>query len=140
MLPPRLHHVALAVRAMVARRLLAATVVVVALAPAACLAPTLPLPPPDEPDSVGTLEDGRWEIRGAASPGSTVVAVVERTGRGAVVEDRDGDGRYVVVVDAELCDVVDVWQQDGDETSASTRVVLQPIEDGRAVDPDACVR
>ena len=77
---------------------------------------------------------------GAAAPGATVIGVVERTGRGAVVEDRDGDGRYVIVVTADTCDVVDVWQQDGEETSGSTRVVLQEIVDGRVVDPDACVR
>lgn len=133
MSPPRSRRVA-----SLARALLAA-VAVAALAPA-CLAPTLPLPPPDEPESVSTLAEGQWEIRGSASPGATVVGVVERTGRGGVVEDRDGDGRYVLVVDAELCDVVDLWQQDGEETSASTRVVLQEIANGRAVDPDACVR
>ena len=123
--------------ALLARTLLGAAL---ALAPGACLAPTLPLPPPDEPESVGAFGEGQWELRGSVSPGATVVGVVERTGRGAVVEDRDGDGRYVLIVEAQLCDVVDVWQQDGEETSASTRVVLQEIENGRAVDPDACVR
>jgi len=123
--------------AVIARALLGAAL---ALAPAACLAPTLPLPPPDEPESVQASGEGQWELRGSVSPGATVVGVVERTGRGAVVEDRDGDGRYVLIVEAQLCDVVDVWQQDGEETSASTRVVLQEIENGRAVDPDACLR
>lgn len=134
MSPPRSRRVASLARALLAAMATAA------LAPAGCLAPTLPLPPPDEPDSVGTLGEGQWELRGTVSPGATVVGIVERTGRGAVVEDRDGDGRYVLIVEAQLCDVVDVWQQDGEETSASTRVVLQEIENGQVVDPDACVR
>jgi hypothetical protein len=105
-----------------------------------CLAPTLPLPPPEEPDTVEPLADGGWAIRGAATPGAIVIGLVERTGEGTVVEDRNADGRYRLVVDAERCDVVTLWQVDGDETSAKTRVVLQEVQGGRALDPDACVR
>lgn len=106
----------------------------------ACLAPTLPLPPPEMPESIRSLGDGAWEIRGRCTPGALVTAIVDRTGRGSAVEDRDADGEYSVVVDAERCDVIELWQVDGVETSASTSVVLQEMQDGSVVDPAACTR
>jgi len=107
---------------------------------AGCLAPTLPLPPPESPDGMRPLGDGSWLVSGTCSPGALVTVLVERDGVGAVVEDRDANGRYAVAVDATRCDTVLIWQQDGDETSATQRVVLQEVANGTAVDPNECVR
>lgn len=109
---------------------------VAALAWGGCVSPTLPLPPPGSPDSLRALEDGRWEVRGDCNPGAQVVGIIERTGEGAVVEDRDADGRFRFVLEAERCDVVLLTQSDGDEVSESTRVVLVPTSQGRVTDGD----
>jgi hypothetical protein len=114
--------------------------VLLAVVVTGCLSPTLPLPPPGAPDAVRGLDGGRWEILGQCSPGAVVTAMVERTGQGAIVEDREADGRYRVEVEADACDVVLLSQIDGEEGSAQTRVVLQHIESGAAVDTDECAR
>ncbi len=105
-----------------------------------CLAPTLPLPPPEAPESIRVLDDGQWEISGQCVPGALVTAIVERTGRGSAVEDRDADGHYSVVVSADACHVVEIWQVDGTEASATTRVILQEVQGGSAIDGGACTR
>lgn len=103
-----------------------------------CLSPTLPLPPPEAPLYMRSIGDGRWEIGGECSAGAVVTALVSSTGRGAVVEDRDADGTYSLVVTADRCELVDLWQTDGDETSARTRIVLYDTAEG--TDESVCAR
>ncbi len=124
----------------VPRRLAAAALVAAVLVPAGCLSPTLPLPPPEAPQAIRQNVDGTWTIVGDCSPGAFVTVFVERDGIGAVVEDRDADGRYAVSVNAERCDVIAIWQQDGEETSASNRSVVQEVENGLPRDSNECVR
>lgn len=105
---------------------------------AGCLSPTLPLPPPGEPDGIGANEDGTWQIAGTCIEGAEVVVLNEATGRGAVVVDLDRNGRYVAVIEGDACDVILVSQSIGDEASGEARAVLQEVENGAEVDPDAC--
>jgi hypothetical protein len=121
------------------RRLVAAAFAAGLLFPG-CLSPTLPLPPPEAPQAIQQNADGTWTIVGECSPGAFVTVFVERAGLGAVIEDRDADGRYAVDIKAERCDVVAIWQQDGAETSASNRAIVQEVENGLPLDSSECVR
>jgi len=116
------------------RRWLAIT----ALGLAGCLSPTLPLPPPEEPDSIQQGIDGVWELRGDCLAGAEVIVVNERTGRGAVFVDLQQKGRYVVLIEGEPCDVAVISQSSGDEGSGEIRTVLREVEGGIDADPTAC--
>jgi hypothetical protein len=105
---------------------------------AGCLSPTLPLPPPEEPDGISQGEDGYWGLSGACAEGAEVIAVNESTGRGAVYIDRAGNGRYSVEVEGEECDVVVISQILSDDPSGEIRVVLREVVDSLDVDPEAC--
>lgn len=105
---------------------------------AGCLSPTLPLPPPEEPDAMSLVDEGEWAVTGLCLEGAEVVVLNEETGRGAVFVDLDRTGVYSVVVDADECDVIVISQSRGDEASGETRVVLQETVNGVAVDPGAC--
>jgi len=109
-----------------------------ALSFAGCLSPTLPLPPPEEPDGIFAAGDGAWELRGSCLEGAEVIVMNEATGRGEVYIDLELTGRYAVVLEGEPCDVAIISQSRGEEQSGETRVVLQEVEAGVPVDPDAC--
>lgn len=96
---------------------------------ASCAGPTLPLPPPEAPDTIREAGvAGQWDVTGSCVPGSIVILLNDRTGEGAVVEDRDDSGRYTATLEGELCDLVRVWQSTDDDESASTSFVLEPRE------------
>lgn len=106
---------------------------------AACLSPTLPLPPPEQPDNIETDETlSEWTIRGSCLVGAEVVVLDEATGRGAVYEDRSGFGHYTLVIQGSRCDIVTVRQAVGDDTSGETGFVLQETLGGTVTDPSAC--
>ena len=114
-----------------------------ALATSSCLSPTLPLPPPEEPDTlkVETDDPTAWTVAGACSPGARVTVLNEATGRGAVYEDRDNAGRYSVQIEAEPCalgSVVQAFADDPESLSASTRFVFQGRSSAGLDDPSAC--
>lgn len=104
----------------------------------ACLSPTLPLPPPEEPGTIIELGDGEWTLTGACIEGAQVIGYNDATGRGSVFIDRGTDGIYTLVLEGEACDVVVLQQIVGDEASGETRVVLQPTVNGEVVDPGFC--
>jgi hypothetical protein len=104
----------------------------------ACLSPTLPLPPPEEPGSISDLGNGEWAITGRCIEGAQVIGYNDATGRGSVFIDRNTDGIYTLAIEGEACDVVVIQQVIDDEASAETRVVLQPTENGEVVDPPLC--
>ncbi len=107
---------------------------------AGCLSPTLPLPPPDEPDSIRMgVCDGSvcsWEIAGSCDPGSRVTVIDEATGIGAVFEDRKNSGRYIVTLLARQCDLASVTVERDGETSSPTKFVIDPVLGGMP-SPDA---
>jgi len=104
-----------------------------------CLSPTLPLPPPEPPDTITPqATNGRWTISGSCLQGALVTVFNEDTGVGAVVEDRDRDGRYEVEIEAELCDFAWVEQTIGEDVSARTTFVVQDLTPSGPSDPSAC--
>lgn len=100
------------------------------LAGAACLSPTLPLPPPEPADTMrpSAGQEGVWQISGNCTPGARVSVFNERTQRGVIEDDTDRNGRYHLEIEAELCDVLLVWQElegNGDEESAAQSFVVE---------------
>lgn len=117
------------------QRLVAAAI---AAGAGACLSPTLPLPPPEEPSLVSAGTDGTWQVGGTCLSGAQVVVVNQATGRGEVYVDRDSVGRYSVTIEGQACDVIVLSQRLGDESSGETRFVLEETVDGIPVDPSSC--
>ena len=120
------------------RTLQSLAVAALVAAAGACLSPTLPLPPPEEPSLVGESAAGIWQVAGSCLEGAQVLVLNESTGRGAVYVDRASAGHYTVEIEGTACDVVVVSQTLGDESSGGTRFVLQKTQDGLPVDPTAC--
>ncbi|NUP11021.1 MAG: hypothetical protein HOW73_33660 [Polyangiaceae bacterium] len=110
----------------------------VAIVIAGCLSPTLPLPPPDEPNTITSSEEGIWLVGGDCIAGAEVVVMNEETGRGEVFLDLDRKGRYSVAIEGEACDVIVISQSLSTEESAEVRVTLEEVADGVEVNPDAC--
>lgn len=105
----------------------------------ACLSPTLPLPPPEEPSAIELLSDGEtWSIRGRCTEGAQVIVLNEATGRGVVFEDRERAGIYSVVLPATTCDLASVSIVLDGEASGSTSFVVQERQGGVDVDPSTC--
>lgn len=108
-------------------------------AASACLSPTLPLPPPDEPDTIFQgQEEGHWTIVGTCVEGAEVIVLNQRTGRGAVFLDREEDGAYAVDIVGVECDLISITQSLGAEPGNSTSTLLRAVEDGLEEDPNAC--
>jgi hypothetical protein len=117
--------------------------VAIALFAASCLSPTLPLPPPEQPETIRQPQgaQGVYQVAGTCTPGARVVVLNESTGRGAVYEDRDASGAYSVVIEAEHCAVGSVSQEipeDGESASAATRFVFQETSQGIVTDVTPC--
>lgn len=102
-----------------------------------CVSPTLPLPPPEEPESIQLVEDG-WRIGGSCNPGAVVTVLNQVTGLGVTIEDRDLDGRYAVTLEAEECDLASVTQSDEDGPSPETSFVILEKIPGVESDPSIC--
>jgi hypothetical protein len=107
--------------------------VAIALSLGACLSPTLPLPPPEQPDGIAQTEPGMWDVRGSNTPGSVVLVKNLNTGVIAGIEDKDADGRYLVHVEGDLCDAAEVYEIIGNDTSDSTFFVLEDVVSGEPV-------
>jgi hypothetical protein len=122
------------------RRPLLSLAALVALAPmvASCLSPTLPLPPPDQPENISQSSAGLWQVAGTCDAGAFVYVFNTSTGRGVFVEDKTGKGLYQVSLPGTQCDVAWVTQQVGDNESTETFFVLEPFTNGSVVDPTTC--
>lgn len=90
------------------------------LALSACLSPTIPLPPPEQPDAIHQGTPGVWTVGGTCQPGAIVTVFDNATGKGVVVEDRGHTGRYSVDVVASKCDSGWVAQENNNEGSSET--------------------
>ena len=101
-----------------------------ALVSSSCLSPTLPLPPPEQPDSIKQNADGTFAIAGQCQPGALVTVFDNNKGLGRVVEDRSGSGRYAIDIIADKCDVAWVTQEFQNETSSETLFVVQEHKAG----------
>jgi len=98
----------------------------------ACLSPTLPLPPPDEPENItaDANEAGVFRVSGLCTPGSLVLVQNLATGLIWGLEDDDADGRYSIRVDGELCDPAEVSEIVGSTTSDTTFFILESRVNG----------
>jgi hypothetical protein len=96
-----------------------------------CYSPTLPLPPPVEPDI--TLTDaGEYRLRGGVLPDAQVFALNART---LLVDGQQADrfGEYAFVLhEARAGDVVSLWYQAGTDLSPTTQFGLPDLS-GRSM-------
>jgi hypothetical protein len=101
---------------------------------ASCLSPTLPLPPPDQPETISEDSTGLWQISGTCIAGALVTVFDTVSHRGIVVQDVAQVGSYHVALPGQACDFVWVMQEteDGD-VSAQTGFVLQSTLNGEPV-------
>jgi hypothetical protein len=97
---------------------------------ASCLSPTIPLPPPDKPDSITPLSTpGEWSIAGNCIKGALVNVINKRTHEGAVFIDEEETARYSVQIEGAECDSMyvtqEIYNDDGElEKSAQTAFIL----------------
>ena len=103
-------------------------VVAVALATsvAGCLSPTLPLPPPGQPEASAVDKDGYVTLKGGANPQAAVFAYNTRTGQGGIDTADDG-GQYEIRLKAQLGDDIDLWQEDTGGRSPSIRITIKKL-------------
>ncbi|MEZ4298265.1 MAG: hypothetical protein R3B70_48295 [Polyangiaceae bacterium] len=104
------------------------TALVAGFAATSCLSPTIPLPPPDVEMITESTEPGIWQISGICKPGALVVVLNDETGTGVVFEDRGETGQWFVQLPAEECDTAWVTQAFGNEESARTTFVVEPVD------------
>lgn len=88
---------------------------------AACLSPTLPLPPPSRPSVEGPDQNGMVTLEGSV-PGSAVYAANQRTGEIAG-QFTEPDGYYKFQIGAEQDDELVFWYSEGTQNSPS--IVIQ---------------
>ena len=121
------------------RALLSFAALVVLATTASCLSPTLPLPPPEHPDSVGQDMNGLWQISGTCDKGATVYVLNTATGLGAIFEDLKLHGTYHVAIGGNACDTIWVsqWTLDSGE-SPPNAFVLEAWSSGGPTDPTSC--
>jgi hypothetical protein len=100
-----------------------------------CLSPTLPLPPPDEPQ-VESAGQGLVSLSGRVpKPNAPVIAVNNDTGAYAG-DDADEAGRYWFQIAAEPGDHMEIWYLDGNDRS-DDRVFEIPRFELEAMAPPA---
>jgi hypothetical protein len=85
---------------------------------AACLSPTLPLPPPSRPDVSSPDESGYSRLQGFAAPKVEVIAWNHDNDliAGQVTGD---DSRYDFSIRAESGHTIELWYIDGSDESQS---------------------
>ena len=90
--------------------------VATALLLGACLAPTLPLPPPDWPTVDGPDENGVTHLSGHAETGSWVYAINRSTDMGAFQATNES-GNYDLTLLTKVGDGIVLWYEVGSQTS-----------------------
>ncbi len=115
-----------------------AGLIVAVLAFGACIAPTLPIPPPSVPEVTAPDARGQTTVSGgkyAATANAEITVWNESYAHSAackadkacapgIVRLVDGDGSYTVVIRAQSKDLLFIWQTVGNQTSGQieTRV------------------
>ena len=99
-------------------------VLLAALAACSCLSPTLPLPPPSEPEVSGPTEQGLVRLQGSVRPNSWVFALNERTEL-AYAQATHETGRYDLEIRAEVGDEILLWYEIGNDKSESLEVTIR---------------
>ena len=109
---------------------------------ASCLSPTLPLPPPDDPSTMGpsTEDPDVWIISGSCPDGAVVIVTNQSSGAGDAYEDLaggDGTCSYSLRLEAKRCDVAILRAVVGTDAS-ETSFVVQERQNGTNTDMSAC--
>lgn len=112
----------------------AALAIASALAGLGCQSPTLPLPPPSEPDYT-TPANGHTDIIGAAGsaiPGALVMAFNDDTGTGSIVT-AGPHGEFSVRVDVDFSqfayNTIEIWQRTGrGDSSSISKLIHDPTK------------
>jgi hypothetical protein len=93
----------------------------------ACYSPTLPLPPPGEPE-VSAVEGkpGYYRLLGQVQPHGEVFARNRNTDLG-FIQQTGSSGRYDFEVQGEAGDEMDLWYSVGNDTSPRVLFVLPPV-------------
>ena len=111
-------------------RLLRRTLLAFGLAALACYSPTLPLPPPGQPEVSGVEnKPDRYWLAGQVEPHAEVIARNRRT---ALLAGQltGGDGRYGFEVEGQEGDEMELWYVVGKDASPRVLFVLPPLEGG----------
>jgi hypothetical protein len=93
-----------------------------------CYSPTLPLPPPSEPE-VTVQADGQYRFVGKVEPGAEVVAL-NRHSNLMFGQLTGGDGAYDFLVLGDSEDRIQFWYVVGKDQSPSITVLL-PYPEGQ---------
>jgi hypothetical protein len=114
-------------------------VTAITLATSSCLSPTLPLPPPEQPDSIQVgATPGTWRVSGTCDAGAIVTVINEKTGLGVVVEDRTNSGSYSVTLEGAQCDTATVRELFMGQESGPTGFTLAARSPGDPTDNPIC--
>lgn len=87
-----------------------------------CLSPTLPLPPPSQPE-IAEVQTGTYLLTGAVPPNAEVYAYNLRT-RFIDGQATDASGRYAFEIAAEPLDTVELWYTSGTRESQVTEIEI----------------
>jgi hypothetical protein len=90
--------------------------VATALLAGACLAPTLPLPPPDRPTVDGPDENGVTHLSGHAETGAWVYAINRSTDMGTFQATNES-GNYDLTLRTQIGDSIVLWYEVGSQSS-----------------------
>lgn len=123
-----------AAQALGRRPILLATVLFTAWMLGACLAPTLPLPPPNSPHVSPPNNEGFVRIVGEVTPRATVYAVNNRTDKG-VSQNTGSDGGYDLELRAVSGDVLRIWEKVGNQDSDFREVTVPDSDIGDGIPP-----
>ena len=96
----------------------------------ACLSPTLPLPPPEEPSEIAPSSTaGMWKVEGSCSAGAMVLIRNEHTGVITGTEDTHA-ARYAVEMAAAECDPATVFEVVDETMTAGTSFLVRAVING----------
>ena len=91
-----------------------------------CDSPTLPLPPPANPQVV--LQGSDAVVTGgdsSAEPHANIICFDQSTGLGSWTDAND-QGAYVLTIPAKAGDALECWQRAGGSSSSSVSLVVPP--------------
>ncbi|MBX3129553.1 MAG: hypothetical protein KF718_22735 [Polyangiaceae bacterium] len=91
---------------------------------AGCLAPTLPLPPPSDPEISGPDANGQVTVQGYVEP-TAIAYVFNQSQNEGRFQQTGANGRYTISLPADVGDQLQVWYSIGGEVSPSLVVQVE---------------
>lgn len=90
-----------------------------------CLAPTLPLPPPSQPDVEGPTAEGRYMLSGNVQDSSALVQALNPRLRKTWGQISDDSGAYRFEIEAQVGDEIRLWYEVAGERSGTAIVTIR---------------